>query len=166
MQVPLTGKKFYGKRVIAPQKCSLLTRIHSQSVFLDRVFLQQNTITHSLNVVIFLQKWGDCDAFGEPVFPTRFVPMKTPLGSEIIENWNHDQPPSHPLTLDMLVEAQTVAGRRVGMIIDLSNHQTLYAADLAEFNIAYERVPVSSFPYHDAHASLSRSLSPSHFLRH
>lgn len=91
---------------------------------------------------IVVQKWGDYDAFGEPVEPTRFIPMKTPLGQEIIEHWDNDTPPRCPLTLDILVAAQREKGRKLGMIIDLSNHETLYAADLQAYDIIYERVPV------------------------
>lgn len=93
-----------------------------------------------------LQKWGDYDAFGDAVAPTHFVPMKTPLGSEIIDNWDQDQPPRDPLTLDILVESQNRKARTLGMIIDLSNHETLYAADLKNHCIKYERVPVRTVP--------------------
>jgi len=80
--------------------------------------------------------------------PTKFVPMKTPLASEILLDWNLESPPRHPLTISLLQEDQECKGRRIGMIIDLSNHETLYGADLKEANILYERVPVS--PPHPA----------------
>jgi hypothetical protein len=35
--------------------------------------------THVPTVLTKLQKWGDYASFGEPVGPSRFVPMKTPL---------------------------------------------------------------------------------------
>lgn len=89
-----------------------------------------------------MQKWGDYDAFGDAVSPTKFIPMKTPLGSEILENWNLEDPPRHPLTVAILQKQQSCLGRQVGMIIDLSNHDSLYGPDLIECGIQYERVPV------------------------
>lgn len=91
-----------------------------------------------------VQKWGDYDALGEAVAPTKFVPMKTPLGREILEDWNLEEPPRHPLSIAILQKQQTLHGKRIGMIIDLSNHDSLYGADLLETGIQYERVPVSS----------------------
>lgn len=89
-----------------------------------------------------LQKWGDYSAYGETVAPTKFLPMKTPLGSEILLDWNLEEPPRHPLTISQLQEDQAKKGRKIGMIIDLSNHETLYGADLKESDIVYERVPL------------------------
>ena len=74
--------------------------------------------------------------------PTKFLPMKTPLGSEILENWNLEEPPRHPLSISIL--QQQLQDKHIGMIIDLSNHDSLYGADLRETGIQYERVPVSS----------------------
>ena len=74
--------------------------------------------------------------------PTRFLPMKTPLGSEILENWNLEEPPRHPLSISIL--QQQLHDKHIGMIIDLSNHDSLYGADLRETGIQYERVPVRS----------------------
>lgn len=92
--------------------------------------------------MLHLQKWGDYAAYGEAVVPTKFLPMKTPLGSEILENWNLEDPPRHPLSISIL--QQQLCDKRIGMIIDLSNHESLYGADLRETGILYERVPVSS----------------------
>ncbi len=71
--------------------------------------------------------------------------MKTPLGSEILENWNLEEPPRHPLSISIL--QRQLHDKCIGMIIDLSNHDSLYGADLRETDIQYERVPVSSLPY-------------------
>lgn len=94
-----------------------------------------------LNLRYCLQKWGDYAAYGDAVVPTKFLPMKTPLGSEILENWNLEEPPRHPLSISIL--QQQIHDKRIGMIIDLSNHDSLYGADLRETGIQYERVPVS-----------------------
>lgn len=68
--------------------------------------------------------------------------MKTPLGSEILDSWNLENPPQHPLSISILEQQQHQLGQCVGMIIDLSNHDSLYAADLKGTGIQYERVPV------------------------
>lgn len=90
-----------------------------------------------------LQKWADYPSFGEPVNPTRFLPMKTPMSSEIIQNWSLDEPPQHALTIQSLLKEQEERGRTIGLIIDLSNHETLYAEDLqAVEGIQYAHIPV------------------------
>ncbi|KAL6767935.1 hypothetical protein ACKKBF_B37160 [Auxenochlorella protothecoides x Auxenochlorella symbiontica] len=81
-------------------------------------------------VLTKLQKWGEYRAVGEPVGPTRFLPMKTPMSEEIMDSWSLPQPCAHPLTVARLVEGQAARGRRVGAIIDLANHECLYGADL------------------------------------
>lgn len=90
-----------------------------------------------------LQKWADYPSYGEPVNPTRFLPMKTPMSSEIILNWSLDQPPQHVLTIQSLLKDQQQKGRTVGLMIDLSNHETLYAEDLqAVEGLEYVHIPV------------------------
>lgn len=73
-------------------------------------------------VLTKLQKWGDYESFGEPVWPTKFIPMKTPLSHEILDNWQLPEAPKHRLTVSTLLEAEKAAGRRVGLLLDLSNH--------------------------------------------
>ena len=89
-----------------------------------------------------LQKWGDYEAYGGAVAPTNFVPMKTPLAVEILRNWNLEKPPRFPLSVAHLLQTQLAEGRKIGMIIDLSNHETLYGGDLKELDVLYKRVPV------------------------
>lgn len=48
----------------------------------------------------------------------------------LVAGWKHNQPPAHPWTIDHLLDTQAAAGRRIGLIMDLSNHDTLYAEDL------------------------------------
>lgn len=48
--------------------------------------------------------------------------MKTPLSHEILDNWQLPEAPRHRLTVSTLLEAQRAAGRRVGLLLDLSNH--------------------------------------------
>lgn len=64
--------------------------------------------------------------------PTRFVPMKTPMSSEIITNWSLEAGPRHALTVPSLLVRQAAAGAPVGLIIDLANHECLYGEDIPE----------------------------------
>jgi hypothetical protein len=66
----------------------------------------------------------------QPVWPSRFIPMKTPLSEEILDSWELPEPPKHRLTVPDLLAAQAAAGRRVGLLLDLSNHDCLYASDV------------------------------------
>ena len=77
----------------------------------------------------------DYPSVGEPVHPTKFLPMKTPMSEEIIENWSLEHPPKHVLTIRRLIESQEREhGRKVGLIIDLANHDCLYIDDLLAYN--------------------------------
>ena len=67
---------------------------------------------------------------GTPVAPTNFIPMKTPLSAEILANWSLAEQPRHRLTVPHMLEEQAAAGRRVGLILDLSNHNCLYTSDI------------------------------------
>lgn len=78
--------------------------------------------SHVPTVLTKLQKWGDYESFGEPVWPTKFIPMKTPLSHEILDNWQLPEAPKHRLTVGSLLRAEQAAGRRVGLLLDLSNH--------------------------------------------
>lgn len=95
-------------------------------------------------VLLKLKKWADYDAFGDVVHPTRFIPCKTPLAADMIANWNLEEPPQHPLTIDILVESNLKRGKRIGMILDLSNHPTLYGEDLKNWDIEYKHIQVES----------------------
>jgi len=89
-------------------------------------------------VLTKLKKWADYESVGSPVWPTRFLPMKTPMSNEIIENWSLENPPKHTLTVEMLVEGQErVYGRKVGLIIDLANHECLYKDDMLPLQDKY-----------------------------
>lgn len=77
-----------------------------------------------------LQKWADYESFGEPIEPTKFIPMKTPMSLEIISSWSLTEAPLHAHTVGSLLAAQHAMGRTVGLIIDLANHDCLYADDI------------------------------------
>lgn len=86
-----------------------------------------------------LQKWGDYEAYGNVVQPSLFIPMKTPLSQAILDEWTLSEAPKHSLTITSLLQHQHFLHRQVGMIIDLSNHETLYADDIPSF-VQYEHV--------------------------
>ncbi len=86
-----------------------------------------------------LQKWGDYAAFGEVVHPSLFIPMKTPLSQAILNEWSLPEEPKHSLTISSLLQQQHFLHRQVGLIIDLSNHETLYAEDIPPF-LQYQHV--------------------------
>ena len=86
-----------------------------------------------------LQKWGDYAAFGEVVHPSLFIPMKTPLSQAILSEWSLPEEPKHSLTISSLLQQQHFLHRQIGLIIDLSNHETLYAEDIPPF-LQYQHV--------------------------
>ena len=65
------------------------------------------------------------EATGRPVWPTHFIPMKTPMSREILDNWILAEAPKHALTVPLLLAQQEAAGRDVGLVIDLANHDCL-----------------------------------------
>jgi atypical dual specificity phosphatase len=72
-----------------------------------------------------LQKWGDYASFGDVVEGTRLIPMKTPLSERYV-----DGAYEHVLTVEGLIREQMAFGRRIGLIIDLTNHDCLYEDDI------------------------------------
>ena len=79
-------------------------------------------------VLTKLQKWGDYESCGENVGKTKFVPMKTPLSLEFLDQMEKY---AHILTVEkMLYEQRETKQREVTMIIDLSNHECLYEEDI------------------------------------
>lgn len=72
-----------------------------------------------------LQKWGDYASFGDVVEGTRLIPMKTPLSERYVDGTYE-----HVLTVEGLMREQMALGRRIGLIIDLTNHDCLYEDDI------------------------------------
>lgn len=92
-------------------------------------------------VLTKLKKWADYAAVGDPVKPTKFLPMKTPMSKEIIDNWSLDHAPNHTLTIEELITSQERDhGRHVGLIIDLANHECLYLDDILSHNKKTSRI--------------------------
>ncbi|KDD76743.1 hypothetical protein H632_c121p1 [Helicosporidium sp. ATCC 50920] len=90
-----------------------------------------------------LQKWGSYPSLGLPVYPTRFLPMKTPMSEEILSNWSLPEPPQHTLSVRSLLAETRQAGRPLGLIIDLANHDCLYADDLPA-DVAHSQVALEA----------------------
>ncbi|GLC33354.1 hypothetical protein PLESTB_000342300 [Pleodorina starrii] len=90
-------------------------------------------------VLTKLQKWGDYESVGAQVLPTKFIPMKTPLSAEILDSWSLPSQPKHRLTVPEMVAQQAALGRKVGLLLDLSNHDCLYSADIPT-GLAYTHV--------------------------
>jgi len=86
-----------------------------------------------------LQKWGEYQSVGTPVAPVQFIPMKTPLSREILADCQLPTAPRFRLTVPELLESQAAQGRRIGLILDLSNHECLYSEDVPE-DVAYEHI--------------------------
>lgn len=52
-------------------------------------------------------------------------PVQTPMSNEILDNWSLPEAPRHALTVPRLLASQAAAGRQIGLIIDLANHDCL-----------------------------------------
>lgn len=58
---------------------------------------------------------------------------------QVLEKWSQQSALAHPWTVADLLSSQAAAGRRVAMIIDLSNHDTLYADEIPA-SLAYVHI--------------------------
>lgn len=106
-----------------------------------------------------LQKWGDYEAFGDVVRPALLIPMKTPLSKAILSEWTLPEQPKHSLTIDSLLQQQHFRQRQIGMIIDLSNHETLYADDIPP-SIQYQHIQLVAKVFPDPCQVHPQSFSP------
>ncbi len=79
------------------------------------------------------------ESFGTLVAPTRFIPGKTPLAQDILDNWTLEEPPQYPHTVATLMAAAAAQGDRIGAFMDLANHACLYADDIPE-HVEYMQV--------------------------
>jgi hypothetical protein len=128
------------------------------------IFNTQVTDTNVPTVLSKLQKWGDYESYGEPVGPSRFIPMKTPLSPTLLADFGvgngdraddpsdangsrtarvHDEESNasrkknvpHVHTLPAFLAAQKKKGRDVGLVIDLSNHDCLYTDGIPDTGV-------------------------------
>ena len=84
-----------------------------------------------------IEKWGDYEAVGGVIRVkgngSGIIPMKTPLTvAQMRKLTAGGKRVVHPHTLRAFVDAQGALGRRVGLIVDLTQHDCLYAEELAQ----------------------------------
>ncbi|CAL6446374.1 unnamed protein product [Bathycoccus prasinos] len=115
-------------------------------------------------VLTKLQKWGDYESCGENVGKTKFVPMKTPLSLEFLDQMEKY---AHILTVEkMLYEQRETKQREVTMIIDLSNHECLYEEDIPkEVHRVHVRNIAKSIPNIECCAKVMREATK-HWKKH
>jgi hypothetical protein len=80
-------------------------------------------VTVACRLAGLLSQCSSNDRAPGAVWPVRLIPMKTPLAQNLLDNWNLEKPAANPWTVRALLSAQAQAGRIVGLIIDLSNHE-------------------------------------------
>lgn len=90
---------------------------------------ERDHITHQKHA-LQMEKWGSKLAVGEPVWPTRFVPMKTPLSSHLLAAHFAPGECAQPLTLPSALSHCARRGLRVGLVINLAAHHCLYAEEV------------------------------------
>ena len=77
--------------------------------------------------------------------------------TQVLEKWNQQSALAHPWTVADLLSSQVAAGRHVSLIIDLSNHDTLYADEVPP-SLAYVHIKlVAKVP---SSPQLTYSLAP------
>ncbi|XP_048138695.1 mRNA-capping enzyme-like [Rhodamnia argentea] len=77
--------------------------------------------------------WLDCPAYGQEIFC--LIPSKTPLGE------GFDIPPGKRYSFKQVLHQQRVLGRRIGLVIDLTNSTKYYSpADLKKDGIKYVKI--------------------------
>ena len=90
-----------------------------------------------------MEKWGAKPAIGAPVWPTRFVPMKTPLSSRLLAAHFANGACPEPLTIRSALAHCEQRGLQVGLIINLAAHHCLYAEDVP-LNVPMEHVRMAA----------------------
>jgi hypothetical protein len=98
-----------------------------------------------------MEKWASKPSIGRPVWPSRFVPMKTPLSAAHIAG--HFSPPSacqNPFTVAHLLAHFRDAALPLGMILSLAANDCLYAEDLPpELLVSHVRASRHALVSHD-----------------
>jgi len=81
-----------------------------------------------------IEKWGDYEPFGAPVRVrggAGIIPMKTPLTvAQMRRLASSGKRIRNAHTLEACVASHAAAGRRIGLIVDLTCHDCLYAEEL------------------------------------
>jgi hypothetical protein len=77
-----------------------------------------------------MEKWASRQSIGCPVWPTRFIPMKTPLSNTMLTTQFPDTPCPNPLTIASVLTYCQDHDYRLGLVINLAAHDCLYSEDL------------------------------------
>lgn len=109
-----------------------------------------------------IQKWWDYRSYGDVIAGSRVIPMKTPMTSALqarparleatararsgsVDGSGGVAPGQEPAgeqrehTIGGFIREQAAQGRAVGLIVDLSNHDSLYADDMPKCpGVAYQ----------------------------
>lgn len=144
----------YQTRPTACRRCTDSTRASHHPILNQ----QPSTLPASTATVLRkIQKWWDYKSAGDVIAGSRLIPMKTPLTRELqarparleatarARSGSVDgsgggggvAPGQEPAgeqrehTIGGFIAEQAAQGRTVGLIVDLSNHESLYADDLA-----------------------------------
>lgn len=81
--------------------------------------------------VLQIDKWASKPAMGDRVWPSRFIPCKTPLTAEhILAHFPDAESCPNPHTVPIMLEECRTRGVQLGMIMNLSAHEGLYASDI------------------------------------
>ena len=133
---PTAGAVEVGSAHLSDKGEDAETHANGLPVSFSGVFNTAVTADNVPTVLSKLQKWGDYESYGEPVFPSKFIPMKTPLSPTLLadlgvvssaEKQGEEKCCAHVHTLPRFLTEQKSLNRDVGLVIDLSNHDCLYA---------------------------------------
>ncbi|XP_021897339.1 mRNA-capping enzyme isoform X2 [Carica papaya] len=92
----------------------------SQPPVQDRFYQNKNAKVHDKSKIP--SGWLDCPSFGQEI--GCIIPSKVPLG----EYYNDNVPPGKRYSFKQVIHQQRVLGRKLGLVIDLTNTSRYYSA--------------------------------------
>ncbi|XP_024015070.1 mRNA-capping enzyme isoform X2 [Eutrema salsugineum] len=106
---------------------------NSQPVFRDQYYQNRNTKAYDRYKIP--QGWLDCPASGNEI--GFIVPSKVPLN----ESYNSHVPPGSRYSFKQVIHNQRIAGRKLGLVIDLTNTTRYYSTtDLKKEGIKHVKI--------------------------
>ncbi|KAE9553437.1 hypothetical protein FO519_003350 [Halicephalobus sp. NKZ332] len=88
------------------------------------------------NGMRYPDRWTKYGTIGRVMSGSKFIAFKTPLSDEFFIG-----KPETPFGLKDVVETVTAAGKKLGLVVDLTNTQRYYkAADWADFGVEYKKI--------------------------
>eukprot|EP00892_Ulva_mutabilis_P008658 jgi/Ulvmu1/6164/UM028_0020.1 len=91
-----------------------------------------------------IHKWASTPAMGRPVWPSLFIPMKSPLTEVLAESYLSGEPCAHPHNIPIMLQSAEQQGHTIGLVINLSVYHDLYAGDLHGHHLQMRHVPLMS----------------------